>query len=249
MIVKILFLYVLSFFFALPILAKELKVGIGISNYPPYYFVQDGELKGPVIEITRHIVKELGHTLVFQAYPWPRVQSNLRLGGIDMVMMYFKTVQREQYAIYTDTPHIHDASYLFVNKHSKIEFYGSINSVKNYRFGNVRGYSHGTEYDSASQITKSVAVDSNQLIRMLLKGRIDIGVGNKAVVSSHAKEKGVLDKIDFLSPAIEAEPAYFAFSKVKTDSKQLAEQFSIEIKKFIKTEKYHDILTAYGLTK
>ncbi len=225
--------------------ARELKVGI--DSYPPYYFEQEGRVKGAMIEIAQHIASQLGHTLVFKKYPWPRVQAQLRYGGIDMIMLYFKTQEREKYAVYTDTPHLYDSSYLVTRKDAKVNYDGDLSTLKNYRFGNIRGYSHGIKYDNETMLSKHKAADEKQLIRMLLKGRIDIAVGNKAVMTLHAESYGVLDQIEFLNPAIDRAPAFFAFSRQVSDSKQLAAQFSIAVKQFIATEQYRRILAKYAV--
>jgi len=227
--------------------AKELKVGIGLINYPPYYFEQDGVMHGAVFDISQHIADKLGHTLVFEKLPWPRIQLYLRQGSIDMLMLYFKTPEREKSVIYTDTPHIYDTSYLFIKKGADIHYNGNFNSMLDYHFGHVRGYSHGIEYDNASQITKQLAGEEKQLIRMLLNDRIDVAVGNKAVIGLHAREEGGFDKLFFLTPPIDKAPAYFAFSKAKGDANTLADEFSKQVKALITTKKYQQILAEYGL--
>jgi len=227
--------------------AKELKVGIGNIYYPPYYFEQDGVMHGAVIEMAQHIAANLGHTLVFEQYPWSRIQLYLRQGTIDMVILYFKTPARQADVIYTDIPHIYDSSYLVSKRGAAIEFDGDLSKLKHYKFGNVRASSHGVAYDSAKGLSKLLAVDEVQLLRMLLRARIDLAIANKAVLSMHAQHAGVFDKINFMYPPIDVAPAFFAFSKAKPAAKQLAKQFSIEIKKLITTEKYQKILNKYQL--
>lgn len=227
--------------------AKELKVGIGLVNYPPYYFEKDGAMQGAVLEISQHIADKLGHTLVFEQLPWPRIQLYLRKGDIDMVILYFKTPEREKYVIYTDTPHIYDKSYLFTKKDAVIHFEGNLDSMQDYHFGHVRGYSHGAEYDNATQLQKQGAGEEKQLIRMLLNDRVDVAIGNKAVISVHAEEEGVLDELSFLTPPIDTAPVYFAFSKAKIDSNSLAHDFSKQVEVLLTTEEYQQILKKYGL--
>ncbi len=247
MVKNTLFMCVLLFLCPIHSHAKELKVGVGLINYPPYYFEKDDVLHGAVIEISQHIADKLGHTLVFERLPWPRIQLNLSRGGIDMVLLYFKTQEREKSVIYTDIPHIYDTSYLFTKKGDDIHFNGNLNSMSDYHFGNIRGYSHGVEYDNANQLNKQLANEEKQLIRMLLNDRIDVAIANKAVINVHAKEEGVLHKLSFLTPPVDINPAYFAFSKAKADSSNLAHDFSIQIKELIATKKYLEILKKYGL--
>ena len=98
---------VLMFFCALlmmwtaPIQAKELRVGLGELDYPPFYFEKDGNLHGAAIEIAQHIAQKLGHTLVFRRYPWKRVQLNLKTGDVDAAILYFKTPEREKTLLFS----------------------------------------------------------------------------------------------------------------------------------------------------
>lgn len=227
--------------------AKELKVGIGLINYPPYYYEKDGVMQGAVLEISQHIADKLGHTLVFEQLPWPRIQLYLRKGDIDMVLLYFKTPEREKYVIYTDIPHIDDTSYLFTKKDAAIHFNGNLDSMREYHFGHVQGYSHGAEYDNATQLHKQEVREEKQLIKMILNNRIDVGVGNKAVINAHAEEVGLPGELFFLTPPIDTASVYFAFSRAKVDSKSLASEFSKQVKALLTTKEYQDILKKYGL--
>ena len=74
--------------------ARELIVGVSETDYVPFYFEKEGRFMGAAAEIAQHLSKQLGHDLVFQRFPWKRVQYNLRIGRIDMVILYFKTEER-----------------------------------------------------------------------------------------------------------------------------------------------------------
>jgi ABC-type amino acid transport substrate-binding protein len=244
---------VLMFFCALlmmwtaPIQAKELRVGLGELDYPPFYFEKDGNLHGAAIEITQHIAQKLGHTLVFRRYPWARVQLYLKTGDVDAVILYFKTPEREKDVVFTDIPHLYESSSLFVAKGTETPFNGTLSDLWSYRFGNVRGYSHGKEYDGAEYLNKHIVNNETLLIRMLVKGRIDIAVGNKPAIIMYAKQEGLHDKITFLTPPIDKAPNFFAFSKSRKDAAGLAKEFSTEVKKIIASERYQHILKRYGL--
>jgi len=226
--------------------AKELKVGLGELDYPPFYFQKGGKYYGAAIEIAQYIAEKLGHTLSFERYPWRRVQFYLRTGKIDMVVLYFKTPEREKYVEYTDTPHLYESSYLIVSKGTEISYNGNLKELQSYKFGNVRGYSHGDKYNNASYLNKQHVNNEKLLIRMLLAERFDIAVGNKAVVNMYAKQEKLHDKISFLIPPIDKGPNFFAFSKVRKDANELVQAYSTEIRNFITTDAYRQILKKYG---
>ena len=116
-----------------------------------------------------------------------------------------------------------------------------------YRFGSIRGYFHGTEFNNAEYLSKHTVSNEEELIKMLVNGRFDIGVGNKAVILRHAKNLGLMDKIRFLTPPINIGANYIAFSKARKDAQELADQFSSQLKVYLKTEEYRAIVQKYNL--
>jgi len=224
---------------------KELIVGLAELDYAPFYFEKDNQFHGAALEIAEEIATSLGHKLVFKRFPWKRVQAYLRSGTIDMMILYIKTPERAVDVIYTEIPHIFESSDLFILNEANVPYINSVNDVLSYKFGNVRGYTHGIEYDEANDLYKHQVSNEKQLIDILIHQRIDIAVGNKAVILRYAESKGVRSQIRFLSPAIDNGPNYIAFSKARNDAQQLSDEFSIALKKFIKTEEYRKILTKY----
>jgi len=246
---KMLFLFAILSICSIENQAKEIKVGIGMIDYPPYYFEKDGLLQGALIEVSQHIADELGHTLIFEKYPWPRIQLYLREGNIDMVLISSKTADREKYAVFAEVPHTYETNYLFVKKGTELDFNGDIQSLNKHHFGSVRGYFYGVEYDTADQLNKQEASNEKQLIEMLLHKRIDIAIGNLEVIHFFAEAENVRNEISFIFPPINRTPSYFAFSKIKKDSTMLAHDFTLEVRKLIRTKKYREILNKYGINK
>lgn len=226
--------------------AKDLKIGLGELDYFPFYFQKNGVMQGAAVEIAQHIANKLGHTFVFKRHPWKRVQLYLKNGKIDMMILYFKTSERKKDVIYTDLPHINESSSLFVATGAKITSSGSLKNLQSYSFGNVRGYSHGKTYDNADYLSKQIVKNEISLIRMVARGRIDFGVGNKPVILEYARREGLHTKITFITPPIDDGENYFAFSRARNDAAELAANFSIEVEKFKGTEGYRKILLKYG---
>lgn len=226
---------------------KTIQVGLGELDYPPFYYKKDGKLIGAAIEISEKVAANLGYKLEYKRYPWKRVQHLLKAGKIEMMILYFKTPQREKFAYFTHTSHINESSYLFIQKGRKIAYRDkNLHALKNYKFGNVRGYSHGKIYDNADYLNKYKAKDESTLVKLVAKHRIDIGVGNKPALMLYAKQNHLENKIEFLSPPIDKGANYFAFSKAGKNSKKLVLEFDQEIRKFKQTQEYKNILTKYG---
>ena len=226
--------------------AKELMVGLANDDYAPYYYEYNGEYRGAALEVSEAVAEALGHKLVYLRAPWKRIQAYLRSGKIDMMILYSKTPERALDVIFTDTPHIYESSDLFVLKKSLIKHEGSLSDLKTYKFGNVRGYSHGIEYNNSKKLSKMQITNEQQLIRILIRGRIDIGVGSKPVIIRTAFHMGLMDKLRFLTPPIDVGANYIAFSKARKDAQELADEFSSQLKTYMKTDQYKAILQSYN---
>ena len=231
-----------------PSQSKELRVGLATLDYPPFYFETDGRFQGAAVEIAQVLATSMDHKLVFFRVPWKRLQSYLKDGSIDMMILYFKTPERSKDVLYVEIPHIQESSDLFVLRGAKSPYKGSIDDVASFKFGNVKGYSHGKEYNDAKGLQKQEVNNEKLLLKILLNNRIDIGVGNKPVITHYAKMMGLQDKIRFLDPPIDIGSNYIAFSKARDDAQSLADKFSQELKAFVKTKKYQDILSHYHFT-
>lgn len=229
-----------------PVWGKDLVMGLSVQDYPPFYYQENGAYRGAAVEIARHVAGELGHTLSFERYPFARVQKLLAAGDIDGVILYFKTPEREAGAVYTNIPHIRETSSLFVHTDADISFDGELEEMQGKRIANVRGYSHGKPYDSADFLKKESVNTEKTLIRMIVAGRLDVGVGNKPAITFHAEHQGVVEDIRFLEPVIHNAPDYMAFSPARPDAEELAADFSRVIRAFKATAAYADILETYG---
>ncbi|MCJ8312955.1 MAG: transporter substrate-binding domain-containing protein [Saccharospirillaceae bacterium] len=224
----------------------QLTVALGETDYPPFYFVQDGKYYGSSLEIAEAVAKRLDIELVYERYPWSRVLKNLETGTVDMVIHFFNTPERASSVIHTGVPHIFESSYLFVRENSDIVFDGDLKKLQQYDISNISGYSHGKDYDNANYLNKMPVSAEDNLVNMLIRNRFDIAVGNKPTILMSAKKDGIDDKIKFLTPIIDEGPCYMAFSRIKPNSKALAAMFTEEIIEFKKTDEYKNILKKYN---
>ncbi len=226
--------------------ADSLKVGLGELDYPPFYFTENEELKGAAIEIAEALAEHANHQLHYHRVPWSRLQKMLKLGQIDMVILYFKTEERAQDVIYTRSPHLYENSYLVVPTELDVHYSGDLRDLDQYNFFNVRGYSHGAEYDNADYLIKEDVNNETELLLRVASGRNFIGVGNKPALQLYAEKVGVADKIHFLLPPIDHGANFMAFSRKNANAAVLAEQFSEAFDDFKSSEDYKAILRRYG---
>lgn len=231
--------------------ADELTVGLGSYDYPPFYYQQDDQLTGAAIDIAEALAQQLGHTLKYQRMPFARVQRELASGGLDMVVLFFRTPEREQYAVYVDEPHLAEASYLLIKKEQQdlpTTFNGDFNDWSESVFISVRGYFHGDGYAEADFLRKVEVNNEQELLQRLTGDRPFVGLGNKATLLYHAKALGLTDRFRFIEPAVDVGYDHMAFSRQHPKAESLAQAFNQALKAYKKTPQYQQILRRYQVS-
>lgn len=71
----------------------------------------DDTLGGISIDIARIICKRLGHTPIFELYPWVRAQALVKAGQADVLLVPYKTPEREKWMDFTQEPFFEDKSF------------------------------------------------------------------------------------------------------------------------------------------
>ncbi len=225
---------------------RTLTVGISETDYYPFYYRNEGEITGAAAEIVTILATQLGYDIRYKRFPWRRVQYNLSLGKIDLVMLYFKTPDRAKDVFYVEQPHLYESSSLITLKGRGIQFSGNLDDLLPFKFGNVNGYWHGAGYSEHPTLLKRQFSTTTELLQVLNRKGIDIAVGNKPVLTQLAKEMGLEERFEFLEPKIDYAPDYIAFSKATQDAELLVKQFSNALDDFLLTPEYTNILKKYG---
>ena len=234
-------------FASLPSWADRLVVGISELDYPPYYYEEAGQMKGAAVELAEQAAAQLGHSLSYHRLPWARVQYSLRTGRVDMSILYFYTEERARDVVYTDRPYLNEASYLVVPRHLDVDYNGDLDALSQYHFVQVRGYSHGEEYDNADHLTKMTVNDEAGLLQALATRRPFIGVGNRPTLQYHARRLDLTGRVRFLEPALSESRNYLAFSRANSRAEELAEAFSGVLNDFVETDEFQQLRERYLL--
>lgn len=146
--------------------------------------------------------------------PWARALYMLENGSADAMFPLFKTADREAFTDYSD-PFTTEDTALFVLKGSPISWSADLSTLKNYKFGRVRGYSSGNLLDTLitnKDITLDEAVSTQLNIKKLLYGRIDIMIEAKYVALAELKKNKQLKDVKILGIVAE-NTSYLGFSK------------------------------------
>jgi polar amino acid transport system substrate-binding protein len=217
-------------------------------QYPPYEFLEDGEVKGVAVEIVQEVFKRMKVPIKITLYPWDQSLAMIQKGEADAIFTLFKTPEREAFADYSHEVLMPQVVSLFVTKDSHIVFDGDLNKLSRYTFGVVRTVSYGSIFDDAVKngvIRISEASETGEEnMKKLLQGSFDILVSNRYGALDIVKRMNNMDQVQELIPAIQSVPSYIAFSK-KRSLTSLRDECDSILRNMKDDGTYESIITSY----
>ena len=163
------------FFISLKATAQAQKtILVAMHIEPPFSEIINGEFVGENIDLANALANQAGYNARFVYCPIARCFSLIQSGQADMFVAVRKTELRKQFLTYIEPPiKIQKLPLRFyIRTENKI----TLNSYKDLRpltVGVLRGASYFDKFDHDTQIKKIPLTNHQQLIDMLLKGRID----------------------------------------------------------------------------
>lgn len=147
---------------------------LGIIIEPPYVEIVDGEYVGLHIKLARYFSSKLNTDLDFVQCPVARCLNLMEHGKIDMLIGMIKTEKRQQYMTYLPKPHRVQTVPIqfFVNRNSDVVI-NTYEDLQGLNIGVVRGIYYFDKFDYDTKLNKIKLKNFQQMINMLLKGRIN----------------------------------------------------------------------------
>lgn len=191
-------------------------------QYPPFNFMEDGQLKGIAVDILEKIFEKNATGLTrkdIQLFPWARGYTLTLSSPETMLFSTTRTEQRENLFKWVG-PIATNRVVLLALKNRNITI-SSPDDLKKYRFGVIRG-------DIGEQLLLQTGVDSSKIspvanvtsnIKMMIAGRIDAWAYGEIVAKWFIKKQGY-DPGDFetVHVLLEKGDLYYAFHKDTPDS-------------------------------
>ncbi len=237
----------------LPSLSFAETLPIGMENFPPFEFQQNGEIVGLDTELVKLVLTRLGYNPEIKLLPWVRAQKYAREGTIAGIYSLTKSDDREKY-YYFSVPLSTVRDVFFKRKDRQISW-NTLSDLSSYRIGISRGYTYAAVFMDAlrSNLFTSVhTLSGNDLeLRQLTKlkrDRIDICICEVSVcnylIKTHANQ---FDMIDFIDKSIgPVRPFYIAFSKKWPGADILVKKFNSEFTKIVIEGRHKEIFEKYG---
>ena len=150
------------------------KINMAIYIEPPYADYENGQFYGVNVDIVNLIAKQLNKQVKYTKCPFIRCMSLMETGKVDIIVGIKKTEERARYVSYLNTPYniqYYPLNFYLLNgSDHTIHTY---QDLKNLRIGTIRGALYFDEFDKDTSLSKTTVTTYEQLIQLLLRGRID----------------------------------------------------------------------------
>lgn len=194
-----------------PVSAGEPPLLVVFEDYPPYEYVENGRARGINIDLIREAFRRMGLEPVFELRPWKRALLEMRSGEVMALSSGFRTPEREAFACFPSEPLAMEINVVAVPVDSELCM-ASLSDLRALSVGVVREYTYGPEFDSLRSIRRVETNTSRQLLEMLLNGRMDAAVGNRAVFDHQLGLLGAAGRLRYLYE-LGRGPLYMFFSR------------------------------------
>ncbi len=221
-------------------------------DWCPINCVPESENPGFMVDIAKTIFKKAGHTVIYKKVPWERAIQQTRKGKYSAVIGAFHGDAPDFIFPKNEQGMIGNA--FFTTKSSAWRYEG-VSSLKNVKFGVIKGYDYSDEInkyikDNPDSSAVQLAFGATPLelnIKKLMKGRIDVLLESAYVFNYKIAQMGLKNKVQFAGILAAPEKAFIAFSPANKMSETYSQILSNGMDSIRKSGELKKILAKYGL--
>ncbi|MFD2168262.1 substrate-binding periplasmic protein [Thalassotalea euphylliae] len=217
--------------------------------YPPYHWLEDGEVKGLVPDIIAATSKAIGNVKVeYKVMPWKRMFELAKSGTIDAIMPINLNAERQYYLNFVSEPLIMERMNFVTTNAFDVDFSGNLNDISQFDVAGIAGYYYGEAYQAAKFNTIELPNEETQ-VKMLLAGRFPLALLDINILPFYINKLGgeKEHQVKVLEPHLYEAALHLAFAKNGKHALQ-AETFSQALVKLKSSEQYQDILSTHLTT-
>jgi len=195
--------------------------------WPPFRMLNEqGELVGLDIDLLAQLSQRTGLQFEVRRAPWARGLAALQQGRADLMAGLAKTPEREQYIEYLPRPY-HVCSPRFYAAPVQARYLRDYAQLEPLQLGYVLESAYFEPFDSDQQLRKVAVSSEEQLLEMLVRGRLQAIIGTDCQVDYALRDprwQGQIAKAAY-APAAHTD-LYIGFSRqrLRTDDYQLLSQ-------------------------
>lgn len=206
-------------------------------HYPPYEYLENGVAKGIAVDIIREALKRSGRPEVFfNFYPWKRAVYHTRHGDGDLLFNAGKNQKRQEWGYYVNSVLIQQSYVLFKLRNDHFSVLPDFSNTQDRVISIRQGYLYGSgpfrkALDSGRFLSVELADSTEQSVKQLLNGRVDMFVGDQLPVQYYLKQHGMERYVDIVlyqgeKLEVLSWPTYLLFSKSRTTPEFIQKVYS-----------------------
>ncbi len=162
-------------FFCHAALAEVGELRVATYLEPPFVDFVDNQLVGPNIEIIKLLAKAVALKPVFIRCPFARCLSMTKRGQADLILGLRNLPERQKDLIFIEPPLLIQQQPLrFFTLATKNIAINNFNELRGLIVGTLRDATYFPLFDNSKHIKKVELTSREQLVSMLLKGRVDV---------------------------------------------------------------------------
>lgn len=186
----------------------------GDVQFAPYSYQGEADAKpqGLDVELVQAVMAETRIPYQLHLYPWERVKQMLGNGDVDMAFQFAGTAERHQQYELAGPIRTGRTVFMVLKQHA-LQNWATLGDLSPFTVGQVHGYAYESAYDKAPLKRDASATNPEQLLLMLLAGRIDLIVGDRGQLLYYARQLRALPNVRILPKPLVEMPRFVAFAK------------------------------------
>jgi polar amino acid transport system substrate-binding protein len=205
------------------------------SIYPPYQYLDNGEVKGTHTETLRQVLTRMGYDPVFRLVPWARAEASARAGTADLIYSLTYSPSRARHYYFTNP--ISEARDVFFSLSDRGLQWQELDDLAGLRIGLSASYSYAPEFmewlAAGNARVVQISQESPELtgLKMIAFGRIDLFICEETVcrylIDKHIADRPELANVSAMPQTVgEVRGFRAAFSRQHPKGEALRDEFN-----------------------
>ncbi|MCP4119552.1 MAG: transporter substrate-binding domain-containing protein [Desulfobacteraceae bacterium] len=203
---------IVSCAFAPALFAQPKAITLVTDPFEPYYGDRVPN-QGFVTEIAREALKRSGYDLTVEFMTWNRAMELSRQGKYAGVLGAYYSEERNRDFVYS-VPIARVEVMLMSRKGANIA-YTTLEALKAYRIGIIRGYANTDAFDSADFLIKDAVEKNEQNLKKLITNRVDLVINSRAVLQHviNTAMPWAAQLVEFVEPPLQVKDLHIMFTR------------------------------------
>lgn len=227
------------------------RMRFSVGEFPPY-FDKAMSHQGVIAVVFRAAMAAEGVDVEYEFLPWARALEYAKDGTSAGSPGWTKTPERDVDFLFSE-PFVNCVDGVFFLKDKPVEF-SSVADFRGLRIGVINKLTYGKEFaeaQSRNEFRTEFAPASENLLKMLLRGRVDAVILNRSVAAQemHALPAADVERIGWADTPFLIKPWRLAVGRRHPEAQRIINSFNAGLVKILRNGTYLRLMSdpAYGL--